>query len=568
MTTTPTVPDRLAGRLGWVLASLVFVLAALLRFAGIGDAWLNPDEGIYYSVIAWPDLAQRRAEIAANAHPPLYYHLLWLWSRPSMAVVWLRVPAALAGVASVVAFFLLGRELAPGGRGVATGLLAAVLLAVSPSAIVLSQVIRPYTLQVALATFALLGLVRWHRRGSRSALVSYSLCMTVALLTHYSTVFVLGAAGVPLAASLLARRSRRAWFAVLAANALPVLALAWTYFAHVRPQLAGQALQVGAFETWLRPFIAKDPLQAWRQALGVPGYVFGDQWSAAGIVALAVAVGVGIARRAPIVWVAPVIGFGLAAVASLAQVYPFGPARHSVYLAPLLVLPIAWVVTEGLASRVPVRLAAVAAAALLVFGRLDLYGWLSSGDRDLIVRVSTLGEEKVLARSDLERAEPLLDRLKQTPGLLAMSIDTSHTLCPLWHAERAAGREVEGMRTFRWGERQVVVHSEWSFSLQGHDLGKGTTHLYDFVVKADRVLPELRLGKQHRLPMLFAGFTGSVMQALVAIDQERKGQPPLASGIVGLKGLGYLELDAALLVEKARAELGLDRRQVPAPASR
>src|SRR5690606_40332539 len=90
-----------------IAAVAVAALAAALRLPALGEYWLNPDEGIYYSVIAWPDLARRQAEIAENAHPPFFYHLLWAWSRVSMEFAWLRALAALAGCVAVLAFLLL-----------------------------------------------------------------------------------------------------------------------------------------------------------------------------------------------------------------------------------------------------------------------------------------------------------------------------------------------------------------------------------------------------------------------------------------------------------------------------
>ncbi|MEZ5963556.1 MAG: glycosyltransferase family 39 protein [Planctomycetota bacterium] len=568
MTTLPAAATRSldVDRLGWIAAAVVVVVAAALRFVGLGDYWLNPDEGIYYSVISWPDLARRQAEIAANAHPPFYYHFLWLWSRVSMDIAWLRVPAAAAGTVGVAGLYLLGREVATGARGIVGGLLAALALALSPSAITLSQLVRPYTLQVALLVFALWALLRWHHRRGTAALLTFSLCTTVALLTHYSSVFVLAAALVPLAVLALRRQlGRRDVVALAVASALPLLAVAWIYLAHVRPQLEGKALQASAFQTWLRPFIAQDLPQVWRQAMGVAGYVLGYSWSGVGIVALIVAVGVAVARGTAIVWLPTLSAFLLAATASLAHKYPFGPARHSVYLAPFLLVPIAWVVALGLLGRAWARAVTLVALVLLGVGRVQVFDTLAGGKR-----VSTLGDEQVLARADFDEARVLLDRLKSSPGLLVMSIDSSHTLCPLWTEERAASRVVEDMRVFRWGQRDVLVHSAWSFGMQGAELGTGS-HIFDFLTKADRVLPELHVGAQRRLPMVFAGFTGTTMQALAAVDQERakRGKKSgLVVGAVGKKGFGLLELDAAQFLAEAKVELGLQGRNVPGPATR
>lgn len=360
----------------------------------------------------------------------------------------------------------------------------------------------------------------------------------------------------------LRQQSRQAVVALALAHALPLATGLWIYFAHVRPDLAGQALQAGAFATWLSPFIANDLPQLWRQLLGVAGYVLGDAWSGAGIAALLLSLGLAIARRAPIVWVATVTAFGLAALASRLHMYPFGPARHSVYLAPFLLVPIAWAITIGAWHKGVVRVATVIVVLALVVGREEIHVTLARNKR-----VSTLGDEQVLARRDFELVQPLLLQMKATPGLLVTSIDSYHTLCPLWHEERASGREIERMRVFRWGQRDVLVHSEWAFSMQGREVGSGT-HIYDFIAKADRVLPQWQVGAQRRLPMLFAGFHGATMQALVRYDQERKSSERLVGNQVGVKGLGVLELDAARFMAEANAELAKLRGQSGGSSSR
>ena len=543
--------DRHGTRLAYALLAAIVLGAAVVRFVGIGDYWLNPDEGIYYSVISWPDLARRQAEIAENAHPPFYYHLLWAWSRVSMDIAWLRSLAALAGVAGVFGMFLLGRELIGSGRGLVTGLIAALLLACSPASIVLSQLIRPYTLQVALIVFGLFGLARWHRRGSRPALCVFAGAMSLALVTHYSSVFALAAAGLPFL-FLLARRqlSRRAITDLAVACAVPFVVGFAIYFVYVRANLAGSALQQNAYATWLRPHLAIDFTHAWRQAIGFCGYLFGDSLSGTGMFAFLIALGTAFWLRVSVVWVAPVTIFLAAAAASRAHLYPFGPARHSVYLTPFLLLPIAWVLARGISAAPRVRWITAGTLAASLLGQTWLYVTLTNG-----LRVSRVGQEQVLLVRDLETIRPRLEQLKTTPGLLVTSQDSYLALGPLWQHEREASRMAEGMRVFQWGERTVLVHSEWAFSMQGTDLGKGGGHLYDFLVKADRVLPELQVGKQRRLTTLFAGFHTAAMEGLIEYDSQRRAPTRLVANAITAQGCGIVDLDAPTFGAEAAAAL-------------
>ncbi len=549
MNASATWLDRNGTRLAYALAAAIVLGAAIVRFAGIGAYWLNPDEGIYWSVISWPDLARRQAEIAENAHPPFYYHLLWAWSRVSMDLAWLRALAALAGVASVAGMFLLGRELVAGGRGLITGLVAALLLAASPASITLAQLIRPYTLQVALIVFSLWGLARWHRRGGRLALGVFAGAMALALLTHYSSVFAFAAVGVPFV-MLLARGQlpRPRVSELLVATAVPLFVGVAIWFLHVRTDLAGSALQADAYATWLKPHLANDRAHAWRQTIGFCGYVFGDALSGTGTFALLVALAVAIWQRMPIIWLAPLAVFLVAASASRAHLYPFGPARHSVYLTAFLIVPIAWVIARGVTAAPRVRWVTAGVLALSLVAQTWLYVALTGG-----LRVSRVGTEQLLLADDLAKLRPHVEALKATPGLLVMSQDSYLTMGPLWANEREASRMVEGMRLFRWGQRDVLVHSAWSLSMLGSDLGKGGRHIYDFLVKANRLLPELRIGQQRRLPVLFAGFHTADMQALLTYDEQRRSPVRLIGDRHAVAGAGMLELDAPTFMAEASA---------------
>lgn len=96
-----------------------------------------------------------------STHPPLFFcgmysWLNWLSPLGSEWVIKLRSPAALFGVAAIVAIYFLNRI----AFSCSAGIIAAALMAVSPIAVYLSQEARHYTLPMLLITLSLLGLVQ------------------------------------------------------------------------------------------------------------------------------------------------------------------------------------------------------------------------------------------------------------------------------------------------------------------------------------------------------------------------------------------------------------------------
>ncbi|MDJ0733763.1 MAG: glycosyltransferase family 39 protein [Nostocaceae cyanobacterium] len=106
------------------------------------------------------------SQIAANVatqstHPPLFFCWMytWLgWMTPlgENWVIKLRSLAAVSGVSAIAAIYGVGRS----AFSQRTGLVAALLMAVSPFTVYLSQEARHYTLPMLLITLSLLGLVQ------------------------------------------------------------------------------------------------------------------------------------------------------------------------------------------------------------------------------------------------------------------------------------------------------------------------------------------------------------------------------------------------------------------------
>ncbi len=198
-------PRRLAP--WWPLAALT-LLAALLRFSTLDLQSFWYDEAFTPVHVLHPSLvATLHAVVHDENTPPLWYVLIWGWSRAfGTGMVGLRFPSALAGVATVPVAWGIGRELA--GRTRDARRVAAVtagLVAVNPLFVWYSQEARAYALFVLVVALAMFCFLRALREPSARRLAAFAVCGALALLAHYFAVFLLA----PMALWLLRGRARR-----------------------------------------------------------------------------------------------------------------------------------------------------------------------------------------------------------------------------------------------------------------------------------------------------------------------------------------------------------------------
>lgn len=174
------------GLLHPLLLASILLLAAGLRFCGLGRQSLWNDEGTSVAV-AQRDLQTIARDAAADIHPPLYYVLLSRWVRVlGTGEAAVRSLSALLGVGLVALTYALGRLL----LGRRPALAAAFLAAISPFQVYYSQEARMYMLLAVLAAGAVLALARWVRRPAWQALAALVLLEAAGLWTHYSFAFV------------------------------------------------------------------------------------------------------------------------------------------------------------------------------------------------------------------------------------------------------------------------------------------------------------------------------------------------------------------------------------------
>src|SRR5205823_4620876 len=189
--------------------------------------------------------ATLRSVVHSENSPPLWYLLAWLDGRVlGDGEIALRLPSALAGIATVAVAWGIGRELA-GARAAAA---CAALVAVNPLFVWYSQEARAYALFVLLSALAILCFLRARTQPTRGRMAAFALCGSLALLTLDFSVFLL----VPMALVLLAdRATRRA--------ALPAVGVIAAVGAGLLPLLIAQG---GHNTQWIGRWALTSRLQA------------------------------------------------------------------------------------------------------------------------------------------------------------------------------------------------------------------------------------------------------------------------------------------------------------------
>jgi mannosyltransferase len=183
-----TNAERGALKKWWPLAALV-VLATLLRLCTLDLQSFWYDEAYVPVHTLHPSLVAtlRSVEHRENT-PPLWYALTWAWSRIfGTGMLALRLPSALAGIATVPAAWGIGQQLSGRRAAIAT----AALVATNPLFVWYSQEARAYGLFVFMAALAMWCWLRADADPTPGRLTAFAVSGAGALATHYFAVFLL-----------------------------------------------------------------------------------------------------------------------------------------------------------------------------------------------------------------------------------------------------------------------------------------------------------------------------------------------------------------------------------------
>ena len=222
---------------GGVAVALVMAVTGLglgLRLLGLGNGGLGYYELILARLVT-EDFSGLWGQFAVG-RPPLYPALAWVWAQMfGVSPLALRVPSAVFSTAAVPIVFLAGRRLFDGRVGV----LAAVLMAVSPFQIEFAQLHRYYALMVLLGVSSVWLLLRalgvgegGDAGGRRRDWVGYVVVSTLLFYTQPMAIFTLAAVAavmgvITLRGGLRHQQRARFWGAqiVIVALAVPWLLL-------------------------------------------------------------------------------------------------------------------------------------------------------------------------------------------------------------------------------------------------------------------------------------------------------------------------------------------------------
>jgi hypothetical protein len=212
----------------WPLA-LICLVAFALRCVGVTGRWLWYDELLSVNFSAHGPWAAFLTALRFDVHPPLYYLQLSLWELPSRNDVWLMLNTVVWSTVAVAALAYCAQRL----YGWRVGLVAGLLLALSPAALAYCDQVRMYSLLMVLIVWVWYAQERWiggnTGKGDLLALVASQLAI---VYCHSAGLVMLSGPVLFGFVSVLKTGRREAvvgWFlaqTLVAALAVPAVAIA------------------------------------------------------------------------------------------------------------------------------------------------------------------------------------------------------------------------------------------------------------------------------------------------------------------------------------------------------
>jgi 4-amino-4-deoxy-L-arabinose transferase-like glycosyltransferase len=334
----------------WLRRRLNLVAAAILaagflaRLQVAARSFLNPDEALHYIIANQPSAFLAYKASLSNAHPPLIYLLLYFWKILGSSEWVLRFPSVLAGTAVAWAAYKWIEAI----FGKAAGVIGLILVAFSPAVIALSAEVRSYAILLFCETSALYFLEVALREKSARKMWYFLIFLYLAIVSHYSALFFVLAAGMYALARIMESELPRKVVVAWASGQAGALAIyAFLYVTHV-------SKLKNSLTTWAMPYENAyfhadqvDLLTFTRvRTLGIFSFIFENQYLACALLLVwAAAVAFLLVRElvskreglspghSGLLLLLPFLGVLGAAIAGI---YPYFGGRHTMFLAPFV----------------------------------------------------------------------------------------------------------------------------------------------------------------------------------------------------------------------------------------
>jgi len=313
-----------------------------LRLWLASRTFLNGDEALHFMAANQPSWQLTYQASLTISHPPLLIFVLHLWRVLGTSETMLRLPSVLAGTAFCWVLF----KWVTGSLGRGAGILALILSSFLPSTLALATEIRQYAFLLLWVISALYLFDQAVTQNSQTKMLLSSLCLWLAILSHYSAVLAAAALG---AYSLLKLRESRPapsvvglWVFGQLGGLLLCLFLYLTYISAFGHRALNQWMDVYLHSSYFHAhsnhalsFVIARTVSVFQYLAGQPA--IGD------LMFLVFLAGMIFLFRAPSgcglvavpkrqLTVLLLLPFALCSIAALFDIYPYGGTRHGAFL--------------------------------------------------------------------------------------------------------------------------------------------------------------------------------------------------------------------------------------------
>lgn len=334
----------------WLIVAGIILIGLAFRAKLLDAFFLDFDESMHFQVARQPTLSDAWRASREHTHPPLAFLVYHYWMKLGNSERMLRLPALLFSISALVLGFVWLKELL-GPRPALVGL---AFLTFSMPMVHLGALMRGYTLLLTFIFAALYLQERFLRTHSTIALAGSGCCLALAMLTHYSTAWLMLVLGLLVTfrviSGTLPRRAVVSWI-VLQFVLLGICVA--MYFGHIK-QFINSNAKTDLWDFWLYdssydPVTTHPVYLALMRTLEYIKYLSGALWMLiAGLVLFGSLImfrkgfqdtgSKWIALERSMMVLLPLV---VAMLLFHFRIYPVGHTRHSMWLIPFVVLGLA-----------------------------------------------------------------------------------------------------------------------------------------------------------------------------------------------------------------------------------